>query len=149
MNKNIIKIIILTILIGLITWCIFSYEWESVKPVNTQNLSSKKIEWGIKRNKDNQQPDVGAINEQMMKESDSIYLGSKDKKVIYLTFDSGYEAGYTEDILNTLKEQNVTATFFITAHYLNNDPELVQKMIDNGNIVRKSHCKSSLLTKLR
>ena len=62
-------------------------------------------------------------------------LGNKDKKYVYLTFDEGYEAGYTQKILDTLKQNDVTATFFITAHYLNTQEELVKKMIDNGNIV--------------
>jgi len=61
---------------------------------------------------------------------------------VYLTFDEGYEAGYTQQILATLKNNNVTATFFITAHYLNTQPELVKQMIDEGHIVRKSYCKS-------
>lgn len=62
-------------------------------------------------------------------------LGNKEKKYVYLTFDEGYEAGYTERILETLKENEITATFFITAHYLNTQEELVKKMIENGNIV--------------
>lgn len=62
-------------------------------------------------------------------------LGNKEKKYVYLTFDEGYEAGYTEKILETLKENEITATFFITAHYLNTQEELVKKMIENGNIV--------------
>ena len=62
-------------------------------------------------------------------------MGNKEKKYVYLTFDEGYEAGYTERILETLKENEITATFFITAHYLNTQEELVKKMIENGNIV--------------
>jgi peptidoglycan-N-acetylmuramic acid deacetylase len=62
-------------------------------------------------------------------------LGSDGNKVIYLTFDEGYEAGYTQQILNILKENQVTATFFITAHYVNTQPELVQQMIDEGHII--------------
>ena len=46
-------------------------------------------------------------------------MGNNSDKYIYLTFDEGYEAGYTQQILATLKNNNVTATFFITAHYLN------------------------------
>lgn len=62
-------------------------------------------------------------------------LGNKEKKYVYLTFDEGYEAGYTEKILEILKENEITATFFITAHYLNTQEELVKKMIEDGNIV--------------
>ena len=46
-------------------------------------------------------------------------MGNKNSKYVYLTFDNGYEAGYTPKILAVLKENQVPATFFITAHYLN------------------------------
>ena len=57
------------------------------------------------------------------------------KKNIYLKFDEGYEAGYTPKILDVLKQNNVKATFFITAHYLNTQSDLVKQMIDEGHIV--------------
>ena len=62
-------------------------------------------------------------------------MGNNIDKYVYLTFDEGYEAGYTSKNLATLKENNVKATFFITAHYLNTQPELVKQMIDEGHIV--------------
>ena len=57
-------------------------------------------------------------------------IGNNEKKYVYLTFDEGYEAGYTEKILDTLKEKKVTATFFVTAHYINTASDIVQRMID-------------------
>ena len=62
-------------------------------------------------------------------------MGDKESKNVYLTFDMGYEAGYTAKILDTLKANKVPACFFITAHYLNTQPDLVQRMIDEGHIV--------------
>ena len=99
------------------------------------SLSNKKICWGIKRADNHEQPDVGSQNKELMEKCDSYYMGNPEKKYVYLTFDAGYEAGYTEKILEVLKENNVNATFFITGHYLNSQPELVQKMIESGNIV--------------
>ena len=99
------------------------------------SLSNKKICWGIKRADNHEQPDVGSQNKELMEKCDSYYMGNPEKKYVYLTFDAGYEAGYTEKILDVLRENNVTATFFITGHYLNSQPELVQKMIESGNIV--------------
>ena len=58
-----------------------------------------------------------------------IYMGSDTKNYIYLTFDEGYEAGYTEKILESLNDKNVKATFFVTAHYRNTASEIVQRMI--------------------
>ncbi len=97
--------------------------------------SNKTIGWGIKRAENNLQPDVGTSNKQLLDENGGICLGSELEKVMYLTFDEGYEAGYTESILNTLKENDVKATFFITAHYLNTASELVERMINEGHIV--------------
>ena len=71
----------------------------------------------------------------ILDENNGIYLGNKDDKTIYLTFDEGYEAGYTKDILKVLKDNEIKAAFFLTAHYLNTEPELVKQMIDEGHIV--------------
>lgn len=98
-------------------------------------LSNKKIGWGIKRNDNHKQPDLGKNNQQILENNKGIAMGNNEDKYIYLTFDEGYEAGYTPKILETLKENDVTATFFITAHYLNTQPDLVKQMIDEGHIV--------------
>ncbi len=99
------------------------------------NGDSKTIGWGIKRADNNLQPDVGEANKKMLEENGGICLGKDTEKVIYLTFDEGYEAGYTESILNTLQQNDVKATFFITAHYLNTASDLVERMINEGHIV--------------
>ena len=98
-------------------------------------MSNKKIGWGIKREKDHKRPDVGKENKELMEKYNGMYLGNEEKKYIYLTFDEGYEAGYTPKILETLKSNNVKATFFITAHYVNTQEELVKQMIGEGHIV--------------
>lgn len=72
-------------------------------------------------------------------------MGSPNKKYVYVTFDEGYEAGYTPKILDTLKENNVKATFFITAHYLNTELDLVKRMIDEGHTVG-NHTPKSLMS---
>lgn len=102
---------------------------------NIDGLSNKKIGWGIKRNDNHDQPDVGTTNKQILDKYEGYSIGNKDSKKVYLTFDEGYEAGYTEKILEVLKQNEVKATFFITAHYVNTQPELVQKMIDDGHII--------------
>ena len=74
-------------------------------------------------------------NKKILEENNGICLGNKEEKILYLTFDEGYEAGYTSKILEVLKENDVKATFFITAHYLNTQEELVKQMIEEGHIV--------------
>lgn len=100
-----------------------------------ESLSNKQIGWGIKRSDNHQQPDVGSTNRTILDKYQGMYIGNSESKKIYLTFDMGYEAGYTEKILETLKQNEVKATFFITAHYLNTQPDLVKRMIDEGHIV--------------
>lgn len=128
--KNII--IIGTVLI-IFSICVMQLNGSTTISTSVQN--DKTLGWGIKRASNNMQPDVGATNKKVLEENGGICLGKDTEKVIYLTFDEGYEAGYTESILNILKENEVKATFFITSHYLNTAAELVQRMIDEGHIV--------------
>lgn len=142
MNKIMRKLAGLAIIFTLITvWAMYSYDKTSIS-TSSEILSNKKISWGIKREKDNKQPDLGKVNLELIKKYDGIAMGNAEKKYVYLTFDNGYEAGYTGKILDTLKENEVQATFFITAHYLNSSSDLVERMINEGHIVRKSYCKS-------
>lgn len=99
------------------------------------SVSNQKIEWGIKRNDNHEQPDVGSKNRKILEENNGICLGNAEEKIIYLTFDEGYEAGYTEEILKILKENDVKAAFFLTAHYVNTEEDLVKQMIDEGHII--------------
>ena len=148
-QKISIKMLIITLLliiifsISIITMSIENEETSQI--VSSTNLSNKKIGWGIKRNSNHQQPDLGKENRKILEENKGIAMGNNEKKYIYLTFDEGYEAGYTKQILETLKENEVKATFFITAHYLNTQPELVKQMIDEGHIVG-NHTPISLMS---
>ena len=99
----------------------------------------------VKRVEDHAQPDLGAKNKQILDQYDGIAMGNANKSYVYLTFDEGYEAGYTPKILEVLKQNNVKACFFITAHFLNTQPELVKKMIDEGHIVG-NHIPLTLMT---
>ena len=63
----------------------------------------------------------------------SYYLGSPDEKVVYLTFDCGYENGNTELILTALKNHNAKATFFLTGQFLETAPDLVKRILEEGH----------------
>lgn len=103
--------------------------------ISSNQLDNTKIEWGIKRANNHEQPELGKDRLNILAQNNGIAIGNKESKKIYLTFDEGYEAGYTNKILEILKENNVNAAFFITAHYLNTEPELVKQMIDEGHVV--------------
>lgn len=90
--------------------------------------------WGYKKNNDNEKPDVGKYKE-ILEKYDAYYVDDSNEKNIYLTFDNGYEEGYTEDVLNVLKKESVPATFFVTGHYVKEEPELVKRMVDEGHII--------------
>lgn len=98
-------------------------------------LSNKKIAWGFRRMKDGVQPEFTASYIKPLDDYNGIYVGNKDKKIVYLTFDEGYENGYTSSILDTLAEKGVQATFFVTMPYVKKNKDLIQRMIDEGHIV--------------
>ena len=137
-NDVLIKIIVVVALLLFILFIIFvagiSNNFQTVLTSN-ETLSTKKIEWGIKRGKDHAQPDLGAENLRIINSLNGMAMGNKDKKNIYLTFDIGFEAGYTSKILDILKENNVPAAFFITGQYVKTSEDLLKRMIDEGHIV--------------
>ncbi|HWK21831.1 MAG TPA: polysaccharide deacetylase family protein [Ureibacillus sp.] len=113
---------------------IFVLAFSLVMP-NVAEANSKAYHWGFSKSKDELPVDVGAEFETILKEHGAFYSGNQHKKIIYLTFDSGFENGHTESILDTLKEENVPATFFLTGHYLTSATDLVKRMIDEGHII--------------
>ena len=68
------------------------------------------------------------------------FIEDTSKKVIYLTMDEGYEAGFTPQILQTLREKNVKATFFVTKQFYDSNPEYIKQMIDDGHTVGNHTC---------
>ncbi len=136
MNKEFKTIVLGGLLSLILTLTIFTgvNQNEILTNANVE-VSNTKIGWGIKRNDNNLQPDLGSTNKSLIDKYNGIAMGNNEEKVIYLTFDLGYEAGYTSKILDTLKEKNVQGTFFITAHYLNTASDLVERMINEGHIV--------------
>ena len=78
---------------------------------------------------------TGNVSKEELEKYDAYYIGSDEKKVIYLTFDCGYENGNTQSILDALKKHNAPATFFVVGHFLESAPELVKRMVKEGHTV--------------
>ena len=95
---------------------------------------NKGIGWGIKKVK-NSEPEVPTSQQELLSKYNSFYMDKTKPKKLYLTFDEGYENGYTAKILDTLKEKNVSAAFFITGPYAKEQTELINRMINEGHIV--------------
>ena len=103
--------------------------------VSSKALSTKKICWGLKRSKNHEQPELDKSAKDILDEFDGLSIGNKNSNKIYLTFDVGYDGGYMNQILDTLKSNNVNAAFFVTGQFVKTSPEIVKKIIDDGHIL--------------
>lgn len=117
MKKRIIALVLMTI--GLIGTC---------------SAATVDGNWGLSFEKDGEKPRGNAAPDRL-KEFDAYFVGEGDEKVVYLTFDAGYENGHTETILDVLKETEVPATFFLVGTYIRDNPEIVSRMVQEGHIV--------------
>lgn len=102
----------------------------------TMTVAMQAENWGLGFGgvADGGQPTGNATAEEL-KQYDAYYVGSPDEKVIYLTFDCGYENGNTGAILDALKKHNAPATFFVVGHYVESAPDMVKRMIAEGHTV--------------
>jgi len=99
------------------------------------SLNNTKYSWGLGLNKEHKTPEVPSSFINLLERYDGIFVGDTNQKKVYLTFDEGYENGYTSMILDTLKANNVKATFFVTGPYIEAQTELVKRMLDEGHEV--------------
>ena len=101
---------------------------------SVEAMSTKKVVWGFGNIENHKQP-----TEPLQLQTNYADLGAKwlldGKKMICLTFDEGYENGYTPAILDTLKEKNVKAIFFVTYDFAKDNPDLIERMIKEGHVV--------------
>ena len=90
--------------------------------------------WGLSFDTLGQTPQAPASAD-ALRQYDTAFLGNTEDKVLYLTFDAGYENGHTETILDTLQKHNVKAAFFLVGNYVNRNADLVRRMVTEGHIV--------------
>lgn len=90
--------------------------------------------WGLGFSEEGKPP-TGKATADELKRYDAYYIGDTSKKTIYLTFDAGYENGYTATILDALKKHNIKATFFLVGNYMETSPDLVKRMVKEGHTV--------------
>jgi len=98
------------------------------------SVSTEISNWGLSFREEGKAP-VGNASAKALKEYNAYYVGDDSEKVIYLTFDAGFENGHTSKILDTLKKHDVKATFFLVGHYIEQEPQLVMRMLEEGHIV--------------
>ena len=100
---------------------------EAAVAVSTDN-------WGLSFPTEGQSP-VGNATVEELAQYNAYYLGDASQKVIYLTFDCGYENGYTASILDTLKKHNAPAAFFVVGNMIESAPDLIRRMVAEGHSV--------------
>ena len=101
---------------------------------STQTLLPETQNWGLGFGPEGTKP-TGNSTIAELKEYNAYYVADTEEKIIYLTFDCGYENGNTEAILDALKNHNVQAAFFVVGHYLESAPDIVKRMVQEGHTV--------------
>jgi len=128
MNKMLFIIILTGLILLAVIFCLNIIKNLSV------TVSTNISNWGLKFNAEGTAP-MGNASKDFLKKYNAYYVGEPDGKYIYLTFDAGFENGNTANILEVLKKHDVKAAFFLVGHYLENEPELVKRMVEEGHIV--------------
>ena len=90
--------------------------------------------WGLSFRQEGAPP-IGNAGKDQLRQYQAAYIGNTNEKVLYLTFDAGYENGCTARILDTLKEKQVPAAFFLVGNYIRQSPDLVRRMVAEGHTV--------------
>lgn len=108
----------------------------SLKNENTfaVETSSQSSSWGLSFQEEGKRP-VGNATVEELKQYDAYYAADTEEKVIYLTFDCGYENGNMPAILTALKKHEVSAAFFVVGNFLTDQPELVKRMVAEGHTI--------------
>lgn len=99
-----------------------------------QTSASAEGNWGLSFQQEGCAP-IGNASAEELSAYHAAYVDQTDEKVIYLTFDVGYENGCTAPILDALKQHNAPATFFVVGHFLETSPDLVKRMVAEGHTV--------------
>ena len=110
----------------------------SANSYSIQNKSApenSELNWYFVNRGNNQSPECPKESAEFLDTYDAYYVGDTENKIIYLTFDEGYENGYTVKILDVLKEENVPAAFFVVKPYIIQNPEIIKRMNLEGHLV--------------
>ena len=136
------RIVLLTLILSII---LGAFPTNSLlASASTNALDNTKIDWWLVRAKNHATPGFNTTLKFKLEDYGGICLGDTTRQVIYLTFDEGYENGYTPTILDVLKTNNVKAMFFVTLPYMKQNPDLIKRMYDEGHLVcnHSNHHKS-------
>ena len=102
-------------------------------------ISASAENWGLAFPQEGESP-IGNASQEELSRYDAHFLGDVNEKVIYLTFDCGYENGYTEPILDALKKHRAPAAFFVVGNMIESAPDIIRRMAAEGHIVANHTC---------
>ena len=102
---------------------------------DTVQVSSEITDWGLSFSNGKNKVPRGNVSQKELDKYGAFYCDDRDEKVIYLTFDAGYENGNAGKILDVLKKEQIPAAFFLVGNYFKTQPELVRRMVEEGHIV--------------
>lgn len=135
MTRNLKKRICLLVL-----FAVLFFAGRGVAKIQTErsmgvfSVAMQADNWGLGFGAEGAQPTGNATADEL-KQYDAYYVGDAEEKVIYLTFDCGYENGYTESILDALKKHEAPATFFVVGHFLESAPDIAKRIAEEGHAV--------------
>ena len=124
---GVMGVFVTVIMLSVATLIASSYAAIQVRPVQA-------YEWGLHFEKENTLP-IPNLSDEVLNKYNAYFHGNTQEKVIYITFDAGYENGNTAPILDALKKHNAPAAFFLVGPYIESNPELVQRMVAEGHVV--------------
>ena len=134
MKKSLIGLLLLALLCSCTSVSAQSAPGAKTNAIDVSALSNQKMCWGQGYNCNEKNQPLSCVEyNQKYGEHAAVFLGHTND--IVLTFDEGYENGYTATILDTLKDKQVQAVFFVTYDYVKRNPELVTRMIEEGHVV--------------
>ncbi len=129
--KKIVKILFLFLAAYFVGYGIAKF---TDKSSNDVVQTSAEGNWGLSFQQEGEPPVANATAD-YLKQYNAYYAQDTEEKVIYLTFDAGYENGNTAAILDALKKHNAPATFFLVGNYIETSPDLVKRMVAEGHTV--------------
>lgn len=122
--------LIVALILGIFLWG----GRQSLPAVGPAAVPASADNWGLSFPTEGESP-IGNASQAELAPYNARFLGDTSKKVIYLTFDCGYENGYTEKMLDALKKHNAPAAFFVVGNLVETAPDIVRRMAAEGHIV--------------
>ncbi|QNK56057.1 delta-lactam-biosynthetic de-N-acetylase [Paenibacillus sp. PAMC21692] len=127
LTKWIVQTVLIVLGLGLAVWPVGG---------NRIDASPGAYHFGFKKSVNGSLPSIDEEGfKPVLSKNGALFLGDTTKKELFLTFDNGYENGYTPRILDVLKQKNVPALFFVTGHFVKDQPELLKRMAADGHLI--------------